>query len=379
MFWFIVATATFVAPFYLFWRLVWSSGWRSWWQLSSFWGFELLAVGLPLWLFRVRVQEGEIAEDLLRLGFYAFGLHVQWLLLTLGRDLVWIPMRLCLLRGPGLQSMWLRRTGWMVLALGALFWLVGIYQAHQLPRVKHLVIELRNLPKDLEGFRIVQLSDMHLGEWKDGTHLAQIVDTVNRLAPDLVAITGDFVDGPISRVGAHVTPLERLQAPAFFVTGNHEYYSGGRAWIQFLERMGVVVLENEARLFTKGAGRVLIAGISDPTARRVGFRMGSGLPRRDAAGQDPDVAILLAHRPDVAPQAAAAGFDLQLSGHTHGGQFFPFNLLIRLVQPFPKGLYRIGSMWLYTCSGAGFWGPPMRTFNPPEIALVELRRPDSSR
>lgn len=248
------------------------------------------------------------------------------------------------------------------LALTAL----GILQARR-PRVVRVSVPIYDLPPDLEGFRIAQLSDLHVGPTIRRRFVESVVRRTNRLAPDLVAVTGDVADGLVPELREHVEPLSGLRAPhgTFFVTGNHEYFWDVRGWTLELARLGVDVLQNEHRLLVRGNGRLLLAGVTDLSAASDPARALAGAP-------ESDVRVLLAHQPKSAYAARDAGFDLQLSGHTHGGQYFPFNLLVRLFQPFVAGLHRLEQMWLYVSRGTGYWGPPLRLLAPSEITLIEL-------
>jgi len=243
---------------------------------------------------------------------------------------------------------------------------VGLVQARR-PTVVRVTVPIQDLPPDLAGLRIVQLSDLHVGPTIRRPFVDAVVDVANALAPDLVAVTGDVADGFVPELRDHVAPLARLRAPlgSFFVTGNHEYYWDPRGWTRELERLGLSVLSNEHRLLIRGNGRLLLAGVTDLSAGPDPVAAIAGAP-------DSDVRVLLAHQPRSAYAARDAGFHLQLSGHTHGGQFFPFNLLVRLFQPFVAGLHRLEEMWLYVSRGTGYWGPPLRLGAPSEITLIEL-------
>jgi predicted MPP superfamily phosphohydrolase len=191
----------------------------------------------------------------------------------------------------------------------------------------------------------------------------------------LVAITGDLVDGSVSELGPHVAPLAELVSRhgSYFVTGNHEYYSGAHSWIAELRRLGVTVLMNDHVVLRHDGALAVVAGVTDysaahfdPAHRSNPFAAIAGSPA------DAGVKILLAHQPRSAPDAADAGFDLQLSGHTHGGQFMPWNFFVKLQQPFVAGLHRLRQLWVYTSRGTGYWGPPKRFGAPSEITLVTL-------
>jgi uncharacterized protein len=259
-----------------------------------------------------------------------------------------------------------RDAGPEILGGVLLLTVVGMVQARH-PRVVRVSVPIRNLPSDLAGLRIVQISDLHVGSTIRRAFVESVVDVANALAPDLVAVTGDVADGLVPELRDHVAPLGRLRAPLgrYFVTGNHEYYWDVRGWSRELERLGLAVLSNEHRLLVRGNGRLLLAGITDLSVDADPHAALAGAP-------ESDVRVLLAHQPRSAYAARAAGFDLQLSGHTHGGQFFPFNLLVRLFQPFVAGLHRLEEMWLYVSRGTGYWGPPLRLGAPSEITLLEL-------
>ena len=234
--------------------------------------------------------------------------------------------------------------------------------------VERVAIELPKLAEDARGFRLVQLSDVHIGPMLGRAWLERVVRQVNALEPDAVAITGDLVDGSVSRLREQVAPLADLRAKdgVFFVTGNHEYYAGADSWIAELRRLGITVLRNE-RVELDGLD---IAGVDDFTA----FGKGHG-PDLEAALRDRDenrAVVLLAHQPRQIDEAAARGVGLMLSGHTHGGQIFPWSFFVRLQQPYVAGLIRHGGAQLYVSRGTGYWGPPLRVGAPPEITLLEL-------
>jgi predicted MPP superfamily phosphohydrolase len=236
-------------------------------------------------------------------------------------------------------------------------------------------VPIEGLPEALHGYSIAQISDIHVGPTIKRPYLNAIVNRVNALDADAIAVTGDLVDGSVQRLGLHTQPLARLSAPdgAFFVTGNHEYYSGAEEWIVELRRLGLTVLLNEHVVRRRGGAALMIAGVADYSAHHFNPAHRSD-PQLAAAGAPLDLAvkILLAHQPRSATAAEAAGFDLQLSGHTHGGQFFPWNLFVPLQQPFVAGLHRVRRLWVYTSRGTGYWGPPKRFGAPSEITLVRL-------
>ena len=213
----------------------------------------------------------------------------------------------------------------------------------------------------LHGFTIAQITDLHVGATIKCAYVDAVVDAVNALEADLIAVTGDLVDGSVHELASHTAPLARLSARhgAYFVTGNHEYYSGAAAWTTELRRLGLTVLENEHVVVRHETADVIVAGVTDFGAHHYDPAQRSD-PAVAVAGapKDAGVSVLLAHQPRSAFAAEKAGFDLQLSGHTHGGQFFPWNFFVRLQQPFTAGLRRLGALWDYTSRGTGYWGPP---------------------
>ena len=250
----------------------------------------------------------------------------------------------------------------------------ALYSAARQVAVKPVQIALRGLPDAFAGFRIVQLSDIHVGPTIGRRFIEDLVARTNALQPDLVAITGDLVDGSVADLGALVEPLRELRARhgVYFVTGNHEYFSGADAWIEHLRGLGVTVLRNERVELERDGQRIDLAGIDDPTGGSFAAGHGPDLARA-LAGRDPTrPVILLAHQPLGAHVAAQHGVSLQISGHTHGGQIFPFNLLVGLQQPYVAGLHRLNDMAIYVSVGTGYWGPPMRLGVPAELTDITL-------
>ena len=238
-------------------------------------------------------------------------------------------------------------------------------------------IRLAKLPRALDGFRLAVISDLHIGPVLDGSFAARVAELTKRSKPDLIVILGDVVDGTLRGLSGDVGILGALSAPAgvAFVTGNHEYYSGVEAWTGYFRGLGWRVLDNErVRIGDKGPGGASfdLAGVNDIGARR-GWAMPPDLPKALAARDDQRALVLLAHQPRQIFEAAAAGVDVQLSGHTHGGQIWPFGGLARLREPYLSGLHQhSATSQIYVTRGTGFWGPPMRLFAPPEITTIVL-------
>lgn len=242
------------------------------------------------------------------------------------------------------------------------------------PIVRRVTVPIRDLPKAFEGFRIVQLSDVHVGPVIRRPFVEKLVAEVHALKPNLIAITGDLVDGSVSELRTEVAPLADLRAShgVFFVTGNHEYFSGADAWSEHVESLGIPALRNRHVVIENDGDRIVLAGIDDAHAPRFG-----GVTDLDAAlrGRDASLpVILLAHQPRSIEHASKAGVALQLSGHTHGGQMQPFGALVRIEQPFLRGLHKQGDTAIWVSEGTGTWGPPLRVGTQSEISVIELTR-----
>jgi uncharacterized protein len=252
---------------------------------------------------------------------------------------------------------------------------VGVVQAQQLPAVREVDVPIAGLPPEAEGFRIVQISDVHVGPTIKGDFLSAVVDRINELEPDLVAVTGDLIDGWVEQLRDEVVSLGRIRARhgAFFVTGNHEYYWDGLAWCDEARRLGLTVLVNEHRVIDHDGAKLVLAGVPDISAGgMVAAHASDPAKAREGAPDDCCATILLAHQPRSIYAAAKAGYDLMISGHTHGGQYFPMNLLVYLAQPYVAGLERHEDTWIYVSRGTGYWGPPVRVGAPHEITLLRL-------
>jgi hypothetical protein len=248
------------------------------------------------------------------------------------------------------------------------------------PVVKEVSVTLPHLPRELDGFTMAHVTDFHLGLTL-GQHDAEtVVETVNGMRPDLVAVTGDLVDGTVEGLTDVVAPLRNLVSThgTFFVTGNHEYYAGLEAWMERLTRLGFRVLRNERVSVGEGPASFDLAGVHDFAAARFGTGhvpdLGAALRGRDASR----ALVLLAHQPRAFPEAAAAGVGLQLSGHTHGGQIWPWGYAAYLQQGYLKGLYREGAAQMYVSCGTGYWGPPSRLGTESEVTRVILRAPPAA-
>jgi hypothetical protein len=303
------------------------------------------------------------------------GLLFLLLVLMLASDaLLWLavsPASAATCAGGSGAAADLRAAG--VLALALAVGAVAFRGARRPPSLVRERFEIARLPRELDGFRIVQISDIHIGPILDRRFAAELVARVNALAPDLIAVTGDLVDGSAVRLADEVAPFAGLRAQhgVFFVTGNHDHLSGAGSWVEAVSRLGMRVLRNQRVRIGTDAASFDLVGVDD----HHGHLIGGGAEDLDAAlaGRDPErAAVLLAHDPSTFRRARRADIDLQLSGHTHGGQLWPFRYLVRLVIPWVAGRYRDGRAQLYVSRGTGFWGPPMRLLAPAEITEITL-------
>lgn len=345
------------------------------------------AIAMPLPFIGLRSAAKPLPDGWKWLGLISMGWFSSMFVLTLLREVA-----LLLAWGVGVVGGvaidWPHWQSWTAMAVPVLATassLIGFFNARRTAGIRHVEVPIADLPVALEGFTIAQLSDLHVGPTIKRGYIERIVGKVNALNADLIAITGDLVDGSVAELRQHIAPLSELQARhgTFVVTGNHEYYAGAPAWIAELRRMGLRVLLNEhVVLHHDTPGRpgtdsdaLVLAGVTDFTA--VHFDAAQASNPQGALAGAPEaslVRVLLAHQPRSAPEAADAGYQLQLSGHTHGGQFFPWNLFVPLQQPFTAGLHRLHGMWVYVSRGTGYWGPPKRFGAPSEITLLRLVR-----
>lgn len=252
---------------------------------------------------------------------------------------------------------------------------LGMRSALAPPRLNRVEVPLPRWPHARDGYRIVQISDIHIGPILDRRFAQHLTERVNALDADLVVVTGDLVDGRADQLGPEVAPFAGLRARdgVFFVTGNHDYFSGVDPWVEHVKSLGMRVLRNEHVTLGEGAAAFDLAGVEDHRSGSYSRGAGEDLPAA-LAGRDPDrPVVLLAHDPTTFRAARHAGVDLQISGHTHGGQIWPFGLLVRAVIPWVSGLYREGPAHCFVSRGTGFWGPPIRLLAPAEISELVLR------
>lgn len=328
-------------------------------------------------------------------GFMAFSFvllvarDALWFLARLGDGLLRRSGRRCVLpHEPRRRAAWLHASGFGVLGASILLLVIGYIGARSEPVLERVAIKVPGLATDLNGYRIVQITDVHLGGLTTGEDFARLVDRVNALDADMVAITGDLGETPVADSGDDARPLGRLKATdgIYFVPGNHEVYAGVDEWVGLVRGLGATVLMNEHRLIQRGAGRLLVAGVPNASGGMHGTAPGTkGIAaiRSDPAealrsAPPADFKLLLAHQPSSAKYAQRAGFDLMLSGHTHGGQFFPWNLVAGLSYRFIQGLGRLDQLQVYISRGVGVYVVPIRLGIPPELTLIVLERADPS-
>lgn len=358
----------------------------------------ILPLRLPLWLkllLSLLVLLGALKLYLFRLAFGTMMPDMpRWAVIGTGmlHGALILLIILCAMRDALLLALWLARkfapsvpalpfsTGQWALGLSALALLLsglGVWQALRVPDVHHIIISLPRLPSALNGLRIVQLSDLHVSPAFPATWVGAVVRKVNALKPDLIVITGDLGDGAPARRVADLAPLKGLRAPlgVFSCTGNHEYYWGFESWMNASRRAGIIPLNNAHVILHPRGQDLVLAGVTDQTGPAFGFSGPN--PRQALNGAPADaVRIMLAHRPRLIGKSAEENVDLQLSGHTHGGQVIGANRIVaRFNDGFLFGLYHVGRSALYVSPGTGLWeGFPLRLFVPSEITEITLRR-----
>ena len=364
-------SAILIAAFlYVDWRLA-AAGWQH--ALLAL-PFVLVWMVPALYWVGGRESNHRIDDWLHGAGYLAMGWLNFLVLFTFARDLSQAGARLL-----GWQEMHqlLAANGPALVILATLTaLLLGFVLATRGPRVVRQTIEIAGLHPSLDGFRIAQISDLHVGPTIGRRYVEPVVRCCNELDAHLVVLTGDIVDGPVARLADDVAPLGELKSAygSVFILGNHDCYSGAAEWIPHFRKMGMRVLLNEHWLLPHGDAKLLVGGVTDPALGRF---VHNAVPRPDlavASHLQADLRLLLAHNPSLAPAAEKAGFDLQLSGHTHAGQFFPWTIAVRMVHaPLVAGLAKLGRMWVYVSAGTGSWGPPIRLGTRTELTLIELR------
>jgi uncharacterized protein len=368
---------------YIWLRLIRDGGLPPPWRSRATVLLIVLALSLPTAMFVRRLFPfSHVVSILMWPAFFWMGLMLLLFFCFLGVDLIRLAFggvsRIAGLApsDPSRRAFLARATGLAAGAVATGMGCLSLYFGTRFPSVREVRVRLRRLPAALSGLTIVQLTDLHIGLTLGRRFVEEVVARVNQLRPDVIVITGDLVDGSVAGIGGDIAPIADLRARhgVFFVTGNHEYYSGVTEWLAHLPSLGVRVLRNQRVTIGEGADLLDLAGVDDWNARHQAQGHGPDLAAA-LAGRDPNrTVVLLAHQPRQLHEAARAGVDLQLSGHTHGGQIWPWNYMVRLQQPVVAGLAREGETQIYVSSGTGYWGPPMRLGAPAEITRVVLER-----
>ncbi|MEN4582607.1 metallophosphoesterase [Pantoea agglomerans] len=318
----------------------------------------------------------ELPRPLMLLLGWMFGSTVFFALMLVIRDAYLIYCRIVLRRSPAPSGK--AKAGTVMLTAAGLLAAAGVYNAVKMPAVKRTELTLQKLPREFDGFTLVQLTDLHASRLLTRPWMQGVMEMTNALHPDLIVVTGDMADGTITARQADVAPLASLKAPygVYAITGNHEYYFNAEAWIKQYNRLGLRFLSNSHIRLKKGNASVVLAGVTDDVAPEYGDA-GPDLAKALAGVPAGETVILLDHRPGNAAYSAMAGVSLQLSGHTHGGMIRGLDIAAGPANNgFVSGHYQVGSMALYVSNGAGLWnGFPLRLGKPSEITFITLRAP----
>ncbi len=380
----VLATIVVAAHWYIADRLLVAPGWPEGVVRAgkvAIWGLGLLLILQPL---AERLAPRSVARAIswpahlwMGLGFYLLmALLASEVLIAVGGATPSTAAAFDPVSGPGLN----RGRALAVLSLSGLAAAAALLGGLGGPRLNRLRLELARWSPGQDGFRIVQISDIHIGPILGADFARHIVQRVNALEPDLIVITGDLVDGPVSRLKEEVAPFADLESRhgVYFVTGNHDHYSHAGSWTAYLDSIGIGVLRNDRVLIEDESGAFHLAGVDDHRSSVMGEHEGEDLGRALDGVDDERALVLLAHDPATFVQAHEMRVDLQLSGHTHGGQIWPFHHFVRIATPFVAGLHRRGHAQLYVSRGTGFWGPPMRLLAPAEITEITVEHAAST-
>lgn len=356
-----------------------------------YWIIIVLLATAPIlgMIFRSRGLENLLIDASLWIGFVGMGLFSLAFVAFLLRDLGWITATISfkifksmtnistesIQLDPGRRQFLLMSMNLGIVGVTSLLGGIGLFQARRKATIMPQNITIANLPVEFQGLTIAQISDLHVGPTIKGDYARTVVDQVNALNPDLIFFTGDMVDGSVDHLSEDVEPLRDLKSKygTYFVTGNHEYYSGAQQWVNKVGELGMIHLENEHRILEKGKASLAIAGVTDLMAHHT-IKSHKSDPQKAMRGVPEGIpSILLAHQPGTAELTQNLPIDLMVCGHTHGGQYIPFNLAVEKVHKYSAGLYRHGKMQVYVNQGTGYWGPPLRLGIPSEITLFKLQ------
>lgn len=359
-------------------------------SLLIYWSIIIVLAITPVSgiILRVKGIENSFTDILLWIGYTSLGLFTLALAFFFIRDVIWLfgliaGKLFILFNGDYKGSVGVdhdrRQFLLMSVNLGiagvtGVFGAMGFIQARNRPKIFNVDIQLSRLPQKLQGLKIVQISDLHIGPTIKKDYVQGVVNQVNELNPDLIFFTGDMVDGSVEYLSEDVEPLRNLKAKygKFFVTGNHEYYSGVEFWEEKVSELGMTNLRNEHQILEIAGEKLAIAGVTDLKAHQV-MKSHQSDPTQAVQGIPDNIpTIMLAHQPGSAHAAENLNVDLMLCGHTHGGQYFPFHYAVAKAHPYIAGLYQHEDMQVYVNQGTGYWGPPLRLGIPSEITLLEL-------
>jgi uncharacterized protein len=343
------------------------------------WWVVLLVLALLLWsLPAIHWRRGEEKEDqrlknfLIQLSYISMVVMSWLLVLTVSRDLVFLVSKL-------ISDSWHLEisghwTGTLNFILAFSLTLVGTWRAIRGPIIRNVKIPFKNLSADLHGLKIVQITDLHVGPTIGRAYVEKVVRLAKSLNPDLTVLTGDIVDGKFRDHRHAIESFAELgpRGRVFYSPGNHEYYHRIDEWLPEFERLGATILMNRGEQIRFKETTLWIGGVTDPAAGHFSRGQEPDPGRAARGGENSAFRLLLSHRPGFAELAEKAGFDLQLSGHTHGGQFFPWTFVARFFHQYLLGLFKHGKMWLYVGPGTGTWGPQARIGTTAEITCLEL-------
>ena len=343
----------------------------SWGILLSMF-LSILSMPLFFWLRKGGKEHGFLSHFFMQFAYFSMAATSFLFTYTLIRHLIRFLMYLGNVHS---AILWGPKSSFLIFSLTTVSIAAGSFFARKIPNVKELSIPFDSLPFGLKNFKIIQISDLHIGTAMNKEFVKKVVQRTNAEKPQLIVLTGDIIDGAISTNSTIIEELGRLSAECgvFYVPGNHEYYWDIENCLSALrQQKNIQILLNEWKNITWGASNFTLAGVTDPAGENFSPEHKCD-PLRAISGADPkSFKILLAHQPKVALVAAELGYDLQISGHTHGGQFFPWTIVVKLFHPVDRGLEKIKKMWVYVSCGTGSWGPWIRLGAPAEITSIRL-------
>ena len=363
---------------YVGWRFIWT------FQIPSLYKSLILIILLLFYcltiitfIFYFIKVENNITQIIAWLGYAGLGIVSLLFFIQLGADLLLLAQSL-LLKGhsfdPHRRAFLNSSAKTIVGGIAGVGSLWGMYQALKEPVIKRVEIKIEGLPESLKGFRMAQITDLHVGSMITGKFVERVTKKIQKLNADMLFFTGDAADGSVQSYGKHLNSLTEIHPKygKYFVTGNHEYYSDMNGWLQLIEGLGFKILVNESQNIIVNDATIMITGIPDRSGRHFSSFHKTDMEKAVGGMNSSDLKILLAHQPGDVEHATKYEFDLQLSGHTHGGQYFPFSLLVQMAHPFLKGLHKRENTWVYINQGTGYWGPPLRIGTEPEITEIVL-------